>query len=82
MSKITVLSQNTLESIRKLNAIKVDGAYIVMDSYDEFSVICQYSEKYDSFHIVTVKTDRLNKDREYKPYLEKYYTDNVMQSAN
>lgn len=59
-TKFTVLRQEALIGINLINTIKHDNMYVVLDEYNGYSTICQYSSKYDNFHIITVQTDRLN----------------------
>ena len=60
-TKFTVVRQEALLGINLINQIKHDNMYVVLDEYNGFTTICQYSRKYDDFHIVTVSTDKLDK---------------------
>lgn len=66
MSKMILLKQDVLETINVINRLKVDDMYVTMEEYNGYSTICQYSKKYDNFHIVSVKTDNLKKNLELK----------------
>lgn len=60
MNKFIVIAQENINEINAINNLQVDDMYTVLNEYNGYSTICQYSKKYDSFHIATVKTDRLN----------------------
>lgn len=60
MSRIIVINQDNINEINAINKLQLDDMYTVLNTNDEYTTICQYSKKYDSFHIATVKTDRLN----------------------
>lgn len=66
MAKMIVLKQEVLDTINVINNLKIDDMYVVMNEYEGVSTICQYSKKYDNFHIVWVKSDNLNKSLEMK----------------
>lgn len=63
MAKFTIISQEQLETINVMNNMKIDNLYSVLDEYEEYSTIVQYSKKYDNFHIVSVKTENLDKTK-------------------
>lgn len=60
-TRFIVLPQNALIGINLINGIKYDNMYVVLDENNGFTTICQYSKKYDDFHIVTVQTEKLDK---------------------
>lgn len=60
MAQFTVLKQEELETINAINRMKINDAYVVLNEYNGYSTICQYSQKYDNFHIVSVKTENLD----------------------
>lgn len=66
MSKFTVLRQEALLGINLINTLKQNNMYVVLDEYNGYSTICQYSQKYDNFHIVSVKTENLDPKIEMK----------------
>lgn len=63
MPKFIVISQEQLDTINVINNMKVDNLYTVLDEYEDYSTICQYSKKYDNLHIVSVKTENLDKTK-------------------
>lgn len=58
--KFVIITQGNLETINVMNAIKQDQQYCVLNEGNGFSTICQYSKQYDSFKIVTCKTQDLD----------------------
>lgn len=60
MAKLIIIKQENLESINVMNHLKQNDSYIVLNEYNGYSTICQYSQKYDNFHIVDVKSENLN----------------------
>lgn len=63
MAKFIVIDQEQLETINVINNLKMDNMYTVLDEYGEYSTIAQYSKKYDNFHIVSVKTENLDRTK-------------------
>lgn len=64
--KMILIKQDALESINIINKLKVDNMFVVLEEYNGFSTICQYSKKYNNFHVVSVKTENLDKSMELK----------------
>lgn len=60
MAKFTVLSKEVVDELTMLYQMRIDNSYIVVDEYNEFSVICQYSSKYDQVKMITVRTENLD----------------------
>lgn len=60
MAKMILIKQDALETINIINKLKLDDMYAVLEEYNGYSTICQYSLKYDNFHIVQVKTENLD----------------------
>ena len=58
--KFVIITQANLETINIMNQIKRDQMYCVLNEGNGFSTIAQYSSQYDSFKIVTCKSDDLN----------------------
>lgn len=63
-TKFIVIRQADILAINMINNSKRDNSYVVLDEYNGYSTICQYSSKYDDFHIVTVSSDKLDKSCE------------------
>lgn len=64
--KLTIIKQDVLDSINVINKLKIDNMYVVLDEYNGYSTICQYTKKYDDFHIVSVKSENLDRSNEMK----------------
>lgn len=62
--KMVILKQDDLESINIINKLKVDSMYIVLNEYEGYSTICQYTRKYDGFHIIQVKSEKLDRSKQ------------------
>lgn len=60
MARFDVITQSNLNSINLINSLKKDGMYIVLNEFNGYSYICQYSKKYDSFKLINVPTDKLD----------------------
>ena len=58
--RITIIKQSQVETLNIMNTLKIDNQYMVLDEYNGYSTICQYSKKYDNFHIANVKTENLD----------------------
>lgn len=63
MSKFIILDRDSIYNLRPLYEAKNDNAYIVLEEYNGYSTIAQYSYKYDNIKIVTVLTDNLDKNK-------------------
>lgn len=63
MAKFTIISKDKVDEILMLYKMQVDNSYIVLEEYNEFSTICQYSSKYDQVKMITVKTENLDKSK-------------------
>lgn len=60
MNRMIIVNQKNVDDIQMMNKLQIDDMYTILYQNEEYSIICQYSKKYDNFHIVSVKTDRLN----------------------
>ena len=60
MAKFTVIKREMVDELNMLYAMKIDNSYVVVDEYNEFSTIFQYSKKYDQVKLITVKTENLD----------------------
>lgn len=56
----TIIKRNDLDEMKMLYAMRQDNAYIVLDEYNEYSTIAQYSSKYDQVKVISVKTANLD----------------------
>lgn len=63
MAKFTIISRDKVDELLMLYKMQVDNSYIVLEEYNEFSTICQYSSKYDQVKMITVKTENLDKSK-------------------
>ena len=63
MAKFTIIKQKTVDELSMLYHMKVDNAYIVLEEFNEFSTIAQYSAKYNQVKLITVKTENLDKTK-------------------
>ena len=63
MAKFTIISKDKVDELLMLYKMQVDNSYIVLEEYNEFSTICQYSSKYDQVKMITVKTENLDKSK-------------------
>ena len=57
--KMIIIKPEHIQNMNKLMTIKQNDAFFIMDEYNGYSKICQYSSKYDNLHIVEVKSDNL-----------------------
>lgn len=64
--KMILIKQDALESMNIINKLKVDNMFVVLEEYNGYSTISQYSSKYDNFHVVSVKTENLDRNMELK----------------
>lgn len=69
--KMVIVKQDALESINIINKLKLDNMFVVLEEYNGYSTICQYTKKYDNFHIISVKTENLDRSNELKSADEK-----------
>lgn len=65
MAQFTIIKQEDLQTINQLNKLKKDNSYRVLNEFNGYSTIIQYSTKYDNFHIVSVPTDKLDETNKY-----------------
>lgn len=54
LMKMIVIKKDHLSKMLDLMAKKMDNAYITLYEKDGYRTICQYSQKYDNLHIVTL----------------------------
>ena len=64
MAQFRIIRQDDLKSINHINEMKLDNMYVTIDEYNGYSTIIQYSSKYDNFKIISVPTERLDKNYE------------------
>lgn len=57
-----IIKQEHIDEMYMLMRMKQDNAYIVLNEYNGYSTICQYTSRYDNLHIVNVKTENLKND--------------------
>lgn len=62
--KMILINQDSMESMNIINKLKVDNMFVVLEEYNGFSTIAQYSKKYNNFHVVSVKTENLDRKME------------------
>lgn len=63
MAKFTIIRRELVDELGMLYHMKVDNAYVVVEEFNEFSTIAQYSAKYDQVKLITVKTENLDKTK-------------------
>ena len=59
--KMILINRDKWDVMKYLLTKPVDKYYAVLEEYNGYSTIIQYSQKYDNLHIVSVKTDNLDK---------------------
>lgn len=59
----TIVKRTDLDEMKMLYMMREDNAYIVLNEYNEYSTIAQYSSKYDEVKIISVKTENLNPNK-------------------
>jgi len=57
--KMVIIKREDINNMNKLMILKENDSFFVMDEFNGYSKICQYSSKYDNLHIVEVKNDNL-----------------------
>lgn len=60
MAKFTIIKRDTVDQLLMLYTMKEDNAYVVVDEFNEYSTIFQYSSKYDQVKMISVKTENLD----------------------
>ena len=60
MAKFTIIKRELVDELTMLYSMKIDNSYVVVEEYNEFSTIFQYSKKYDQVKMITVKTENLD----------------------
>ena len=60
MAKFTIIKRELVDELNMLYSMKIDNSYVVVEEYNEFSTIFQYSKKYDQVKMITVKTENLD----------------------
>lgn len=63
MAKFTIISRDTVDELIMLYRMKIDNSYILVDQYNEYSTILQYSSKYDQVKMITVKSENLDQSK-------------------
>lgn len=66
IKKYFVIDETACKYIYKLLKDKIDMQYIRLNTGNGFSDIVQYSEKYQSCRVITVRNDKLNTDNELR----------------
>ena len=64
--KMIVIKQEQFETMKLMNEMKRDNMFVVLNEFNGYSTICQYSKKYDNFHINDVPSDKLDRNLEIK----------------
>lgn len=57
--KMIIVKQDDINNMIKLMTLKENDTFFVLDEFNGYSKICQYSSKYDNLHIVEVKSENL-----------------------
>ena len=57
--KMVIINREDINNMNKLMMLKENDSFFIIDEYNGYSKICQYSSKYDNLHIVEVKNDNL-----------------------
>lgn len=60
MSKFVIVSRQAVDEMLMLYRMKQDNVYSIIEENNGFSTIAQYSGKFDSVKIVTVKSENLD----------------------
>lgn len=68
MKKFYIIPLNDVSKIKRLYSNRINNQYIVLNYYEEYSDIAQYSLKYDMVTIKTVKTSNLDTTKELVAY--------------
>ena len=68
MKKFYVIPLDDVSKIKRLYSNRINNQYIVLNYYEEYSDIAQYSLKYDMVSIKTVKTSNLDTTKELVAY--------------
>lgn len=68
MKKFYIIPLNDVSKIKLLYSNRINNQYIILNYYEEYSDIAQYSLKYDMVTIKTVKTSNLDTTKELVAY--------------
>ena len=68
MKKFYVIPLDDVSKIKRLYSNRINHQYTVLNYYEEYSDIAQYSLKYDMVSIKTVKTSNLDTTKELVAY--------------
>lgn len=60
MAKFTIIRKDKIAELEMLYHMKIDNLYVVVEEYNEYSTIFQYSRKYDQVKLITVQTANLD----------------------
>lgn len=60
MAKFTIIRKEKIAELEMLYHMKIDNLYVVVEEYNEYSTIFQYSRKYDQVKLITVQTANLD----------------------
>lgn len=60
MAKFTIIRQEKITGLEMLYKMKIDNLYVVVEEFNDFSTIFQYSRKYDQVKMITVQTANLD----------------------
>ena len=58
--KFTIIKREHLDMMKMLYAMKEDNAFIIVDEFNGYSTIAQYSSKYDQVKLIDVKSENLD----------------------
>lgn len=56
-----IISRYDMDFVRTLFGSAIDGQYLVLNESDGYADIAQYSARYDTVKVLTVRSDRLNR---------------------
>lgn len=60
MAKFFTIKEDKVRYLSLLMERKNPNEFVVLSEYNEFVDICQYSEKYQNLHIISVPSGRLD----------------------
>lgn len=63
MTKFTIIKREKMDELHMLYTMCIDNAYTVLEEFNGYSTIAQYSKKYDQIKIISVKSDNLDRSK-------------------
>ena len=60
MAQFTIIKRDVVDQLLMLYKMKVDNEYVVVEEFNGYSTIFQYSSKYDQVKMISVKTENLD----------------------